>query len=167
MSFEALGLHASLVKAVTAAGYTAPTPVQEQAIPAGIAGRDMLVSSQTGSGKTAAFMLPALHQLAGIESAPMSRTPAQEAQSSRARGERVRFKPAQPKVLVLTPTRELALQVTTATEQYTTDMRRIRAVSILGGMPYPKQMQLLAKNPEILVATPGRLIAHMDSGRFD
>ena len=167
MSFEALGLHASLVKAVTAAGYTAPTPVQEQAIPAGIAGRDMLVSSQTGSGKTAAFMLPALHQLAGIESAPMSRTPAQEAQSSRARGERVRFKPAQPKVLVLTPTRELALQVTTATEQYTTDMRRIRAVSILGGMPYPKQMQLLAKNPEILVATPGRLIDHMESGKID
>ena len=167
MSFEALGLHASLVKAVTAAGYTAPTPVQEQAIPAGIAGRDMLVSSQTGSGKTAAFMLPALHQLAGIESAPMSRTPAQEAQSSRARGERVRFKPAQPKVLVLTPTRELALQVTSATEQYTTDMRRIRAVSILGGMPYPKQMQLLAKNPEILVATPGRLIDHMESGKID
>ena len=167
MSFEALGLHASLVKAVTTAGYTAPTPVQEQAIPAGIAGRDMLVSSQTGSGKTAAFMLPALHQLAGIESAPMSRTPAQEAQSSRARGERVRFKPAQPKVLVLTPTRELALQVTTATEQYTTDMRRIRAVSILGGMPYPKQMQLLAKNPEILVATPGRLIDHMESGKID
>ena len=167
MSFEALGLHASLVKAVTAAGYTAPTPVQEQAIPAGIAGRDMLVSSQTGSGKTAAFMLPALHQLAGIESAPTNRTPAQEAQSARARGERVRFKPAQPKMLVLTPTRELALQVTTATEQYTTDMRRIRAVSILGGMPYPKQMQLLAKNPEILVATPGRLIDHMESGKID
>ncbi|MGH8855308.1 MAG: DEAD/DEAH box helicase, partial [Telluria sp.] len=64
MSFEALGLHASLVKAVAAAGYTKPTPVQEQAIPAAIAGRDLLVSSQTGSGKTAAFMLPALHQLA-------------------------------------------------------------------------------------------------------
>ncbi|QOY96147.1 DEAD/DEAH box helicase [Massilia sp. UMI-21] len=167
MSFEALGLHASLVKAVATAGYTKPTPVQEQAIPAGIAGRDLLVSSQTGSGKTAAFMLPALHKLANAEPAAQSRTPAQNAQSARARGERVRFTPAQPKMLVLTPTRELALQVTTATEQYTSDMRRIRAVSILGGMPYPKQMQLLSKNPEILVATPGRLIDHMESGKID
>lgn len=167
MSFEALGLHASIVKAVAAAGYTKPTPVQEQAIPAGIAGRDLLVSSQTGSGKTAAFMLPALHKLANMEPAPQARTPAQSAQSARARGERVRFTPAQPKMLVLTPTRELALQVTTATEQYTSDMRRIRAVSILGGMPYPKQMQLLSKNPEILVATPGRLIDHMESGKID
>jgi superfamily II DNA/RNA helicase len=167
MSFEALGLHASLVKAVAAAGYTKPTPVQEQAIPAGIEGRDMLVSSQTGSGKTAAFMLPALHKLFNAEPAPQSRTPAQSAQSARARGERVRFTPAQPKMLVLTPTRELALQVTTATEQYTSEMRRIRAVAILGGMPYPKQMQLLSKNPEILVATPGRLIDHMESGKIN
>jgi superfamily II DNA/RNA helicase len=159
MSFESLGLHASLVQAVTEAGYDKPTPVQEQAVPAGIAGRDMLVSSQTGSGKTAAFMLPALNKFANAEQAP--------AQAAQARGERVRFKAAQPKMLVLTPTRELALQVTQATEQYTAHMRRIRAVSILGGMPYPKQMQLLAKNPEILVATPGRLIDHMNSGKID
>ena len=167
MSFEALGLHTSIVKAVSVAGYEKPTPVQEQAVPAGIAGRDMLVSSQTGSGKTAAFMLPALNKFANQEEAPAARTSAQEAQGARARGERVRFKAAQPKMLVLTPTRELALQVTSATEQYTAFMRRIRAVSILGGMPYPKQMQLLAKNPEILVATPGRLIDHMDSGKID
>ena len=167
MSFEALGLHASLVKAVTEAGYLKPTAVQEQAIPAAIGGRDLLVSSQTGSGKTAAFMLPSLNKFANAEPAPMGRTPAQEAQAAKARGERVRFKPAQPKMLVLTPTRELALQVTTATEQYTTSMRRIRAVSILGGMPYPKQMQLLSRNPEILVATPGRLIDHMESGKID
>jgi len=147
MSFEALGLHASIVKAVAQAGYEKPTPVQEQAVPAAIAGRDLLVSSQTGSGKTAAFMLPALNKFANTEPAAASRTPAQDAQSARSRGERVRFKPAQPKMLVLTPTRELALQVTSATEQYTAFMRRIRAVSILGGMPYPKQMQLLAKNP--------------------
>ncbi|HWJ93571.1 MAG TPA: DEAD/DEAH box helicase, partial [Telluria sp.] len=119
MSFETLGLHASIVKAVTEAGYTSPTPVQEQAVPAAIEGRDLLVSSQTGSGKTAAFMLPALHKLAQAPAAPFNlRTPAQEAQSARARGERVRFRPAQPKMLVLTPTRELALQVTTATEKY-------------------------------------------------
>ena len=167
MSFESLGLHASIVQAVTEAGYEKPTPVQEQAVPAGIAGRDMLVSSQTGSGKTAAFMLPALNKFANAEQAPAGRTPAQEAQAAKARGERVRFKAAQPKMLVLTPTRELALQVTQATEQYTAHMRRIRAVSILGGMPYPKQMQLLAKNPEILVATPGRLIDHMESGKID
>jgi len=167
MSFEALGLHASILKAVTAAGYAKPTPVQEQAIPAAIAGRDLLVSSQTGSGKTAAFMLPALHKFAAAEPAPDGRTAAQEAQSARARGERPRFKPAQPKMLVLTPTRELALQVTTATEKYGTHIRRIKAVSILGGMPYPKQMQLLSRNPEILVATPGRLIDHMQSGKID
>ena len=159
MSFEALGLHASIVKAATDAGYTTPTPVQEQAIPAGIAGRDLLVSSQTGSGKTAAFMLPALHKLALAEQAPVA--------PRGAPGERPRFKAAQPKMLVLTPTRELALQVTSATEKYGTQIRRIRAVSILGGMPYPKQMQLLAKNPEILVATPGRLIDHMESGKID
>jgi superfamily II DNA/RNA helicase len=168
MSFEALGLHATIVKAVTEAGYTVPTPVQAQAVPAAIGGRDLLVSSQTGSGKTAAFMLPALHKLVSAEpAAAPARTPAQEAQSARARGERVRFTAAKPKMLVLTPTRELALQVTTATEKYGSYMRRIRAVSILGGMPYPKQMQLLSKNPEILVATPGRLIDHMESGKID
>ena len=167
MSFEALGLHASLVQAVVDSGYTTPTPVQLQAVPAAIAGRDLLVSSQTGSGKTAAFMLPALHRLAQAEPTPVGKTPAQEAQAAKARGERVRFKPAQPKMLVLTPTRELALQVTSNTDKYTAHMRRVRCVSILGGMPYPKQMQLLAKNPEILVATPGRLIDHMDSGKID
>ena len=167
MSFEALGLHASIVKAVTDAGYTKPTPVQEQSVPAAIEGRDLLVSSQTGSGKTAAFMLPALHKFAVAEQSAAAKTAAQDAQSARARGERPRFKAAQPKMLVLTPTRELALQVTSATEKYGTQIRRIKAVSILGGMPYPKQMQLLARNPEILVATPGRLIDHMESGKID
>ena len=170
MTFEALGLHASVIKALTEAGYTKPTSVQEQAVPAAIEGRDLLVSSQTGSGKTAAFMLPALHKFALAGDADMastSKTPNQEMQSSRARGERPRFKAAQPKMLVLTPTRELALQVTTATDKYGSFMRRVKAVSILGGMTYPKQMQLLAKNPEILVATPGRLIDHMESGKID
>ncbi len=167
MTFESLGLHTSILKALTDAGYEKPTPVQSQAIPAAIAGRDLMVSSQTGSGKTAAFMLPALHKFASIEAATGGKTPNQEMQAARARGDRPRFKPAQPKMLVLTPTRELALQVTTATEKYGSAIRRIKAVSILGGMPYPKQMQLLAKNPEILVATPGRLIDHMESGKID
>ncbi len=168
MTFEALGLHASVLKALTDAGYTEPTPVQQQAIPAAIEGRDLLVSSQTGSGKTAAFMLPSLHKFASAEAAPAgAKTPNQERQAARARGERPRFAPAQPKMLVLTPTRELALQVTTATDKYGIHLRRVNAVSILGGMPYPKQMQLLSRNPEILVATPGRLIDHMDSGKID
>jgi superfamily II DNA/RNA helicase len=168
MTFEALGLHASVVKALTDAGYTKPTTVQEQAIPAALQGRDLMVSSQTGSGKTAAFMLPALHKFASAEqSAAAGKTPNQEAQSARSRGDRPRFKAAQPKMLVLTPTRELALQVTNATDKYSAHMRRVKAISILGGMPYPKQMQLLSRNPEILVATPGRLIDHMDSGKID
>ena len=167
MTFEALGLNPAILKALNDAGYTKPTPVQEQAVPAAIAGQDLLVSSQTGSGKTAAFMLPSLHRLAELDTAPAGRTPAQEAQSARARGDRPRFQPARPKMLVLTPTRELALQVTTNTTKYSINLRRIKAVSILGGMPYPKQMQLLAKNPEILVATPGRLIDHMESGKID
>jgi superfamily II DNA/RNA helicase len=168
MTFEALGLHPSILKALTEAGYTQPTPVQAQAVPAAIEGRDLMVSSQTGSGKTAAFMLPALHKFASAEQINAgAKTPNQEIQSARSRGERPRFKAAQPKMLVLTPTRELALQVTTATEKYGSGVRRIKAVSILGGMPYPKQMQLLAKNPEILVATPGRLIDHMESGKID
>ncbi len=170
MTFEAIGLHPSVLKALVESGYTTPTSVQEQAVPAAIAGRDLLVSSQTGSGKTAAFMLPALHKFALAGDLPTDaagRTANQDAQSARARGERPRFKAAQPKMLVLTPTRELALQVTNATDKYGAFMRRVKAVSILGGMPYPKQMQLLAKNPEILVATPGRLIDHMDSGKID
>ncbi|MBJ7313039.1 DEAD/DEAH box helicase [Rugamonas sp. CCM 8940] len=168
MTFEALGLNTSIIKALTDAGYTAPTPVQEQAIPAAIEGKDLLVSSQTGSGKTAAFMLPSLHRLSleGEQSAA-GKTANQEMQAARARGERPRFKAAQPKMLVLTPTRELALQVTSNTDKYAVNLRRLKAVSILGGMPYPKQMQLLAKNPEILVATPGRLIDHMESGKID
>lgn len=167
MNFETLGLHPAIVTAVAEAGYTQPTPVQQQAIPAALQGSDLLVSSQTGSGKTAAFMLPALHKFASEARPEQGKTPNQERQSARARGERMRFTPAQPKMLVLAPTRELALQVTQATEQYSAHMRRIKSAAILGGMPYPKQLQLLGRNPEILVATPGRLIDHMESGKID
>ncbi|MES2071979.1 MAG: DEAD/DEAH box helicase [Pseudomonadota bacterium] len=171
MTFEALGLHTSIIRALSDAGYTKPTGVQEQAVPAAIGGRDLLVSSQTGSGKTAAFMLPALHKFATaadvMDTSTAGKTANQERQAARARGDRPRFQAAKPKMLVLTPTRELALQVTTATDKYSAYTRRIKAVSILGGMPYPKQMQLLSRNPEILVATPGRLIDHMESGKID
>lgn len=172
MTFAEIGLNETLLKALSSSGYTQPTPVQAQAIPAALDGRDLMVSSQTGSGKTAAFMLPALHRFAlqkRSAAAPVPRrTSNQERQSARSRGhDRPRFQPAQPKMLVLAPTRELALQVTAAADKYAGQLRRLRAVAILGGMPYPKQMELLSRNPEILVATPGRLIDHMESGRID
>ena len=154
-NFSELGLDPALVKILTDGGYETATAVQAQTIPAALEGRDLLVSSQTGSGKTAAFLLPALQRL--------TPNPAPE----RGRGAKNRFAPAQPKLLVLAPTRELALQVMGAAEKYGTRTRGLKAVAILGGMPYPKQMQLLSQNPEILVATPGRLIDHMNSGKID
>ncbi|WAW10701.1 DEAD/DEAH box helicase [Oxalobacter vibrioformis] len=168
MTFDELGLHPAILKALVDAGYTQPTPVQEQAIPAVLNGHDLLVSSKTGSGKTAAFMLPVLHSFTRIPDAERNtKTQKQERQSARSRGRAFRFQPAAPKMLVLTPTRELALQITAAAAQYTKYLEQIRTVAILGGMPYPKQLQLLAKNPDILVATPGRLIDHLQSGKID
>ncbi|WP_154717092.1 DEAD/DEAH box helicase [Sterolibacterium denitrificans] len=166
MNFSELNLHPALLQAIADAGYTTATTVQQQSIPAILEGRDLMVSSQTGSGKTAAFMLPAIHRLASAPK-PSGKTPNQQRQSAMSQGQRPRFQPAQPKVLVLAPTRELALQVTAATEKYGAQLRFIKSVAILGGMPYPKQMQLLARNPQILVATPGRLIDHMESGKID
>ena len=145
MSFEDLNLNSAIIKAISEAGYTAPTPIQKQAIPELIAGHDVMASAQTGTGKTAAFMLPALHLLA---------TPSQE----RSRG---------PRILVLTPTRELALQVSEAAKKYGKYLPRINVVSILGGMPYPLQNKLLSQPVDILVATPGRLIDHIQRGRID
>jgi len=167
MSFTELGLNQAVLQALADAGYTEPTPVQTKAIPAALEGRDLMVSSQTGSGKTAAFMLPAIHRFAESPRAVPAKTFNQERQSARSRGDRPRFQAAQPRMLVLTPTRELALQVTTATDKYGIHVKRLNAVSILGGMPYPKQLQLLSRNPEILVATPGRLIDHLQSGKID
>lgn len=158
--FAALGLHPSLVKALDDLNYKKATPVQAQAIPAFLAGRDLLVSSQTGSGKTAAFMLPALQLI--------SQKPLPEADNTpRVKGRRPRPAPARPHLVVLTPTRELAQQVTAATTQFDKYLRRTICGSIVGGMPYPRQLEMLAKMPDILVATPGRLLDHMNSGRID
>ncbi|KND56141.1 ATP-dependent RNA helicase [Candidatus Paraburkholderia kirkii] len=164
-SFESLGLSAEIVSALTAAGYESPTSVQQRAIPAALAGRDLLVSSPTGSGKTAAFMLPAIEKFAQLQK--------QEAQQPRPprgpnapRGRRPQ-PVARPRLLVLTPTRELAMQVSTAATTYGKHLRRLRTISILGGVAYGQQLMLLAKNPEILVATPGRLIDHLERGRID
>ncbi len=145
MSFEALNLHPLIVKAVQESGYTTPTPIQKQSIPELVSGTDVIASAQTGTGKTAAFMLPALHRLA-------------EPAKTRSRG---------PRVLVLTPTRELAEQVSNAAKKYGRYLPRTKVVSILGGMPYPLQNRLLSQPVDILVATPGRLIDHIQRGRVD
>src|SRR5574340_36694 len=144
LSFEELNLHPLILKAVTESGYTTPTAVQEQAIPVALSGQDLMASAQTGTGKTAAFILPALQRL----SVPSG---------SKSRG---------PRVLVLTPTRELANQVNDAARKYGAFMR-VKTVSILGGMPYPLQNKLLSQPVDILVATPGRLIDHLERGRID
>ncbi|WP_455731560.1 DEAD/DEAH box helicase, partial [Burkholderia stabilis] len=166
-SFASLGLSPEIVSALEAAGYVKPTPVQQRAIPAGIAGRDLLVSSPTGSGKTAAFMLPAIERFAQLQ-----KTQAQQPRAPREpnQGDRRTRRPqpvARPGLLVLTPTRELAMQVTTAASTYGKHLKRLRTVSILGGVAYGQQLMLLAKNPEILVATPGRLLDHLERGRID
>ncbi|MFJ4288874.1 DEAD/DEAH box helicase [Cupriavidus sp. NPDC089707] len=160
--FAKLGLDAAILRALSELNYNTPTPVQAQAIPAFLAGRDLLVSSQTGSGKTAAFMLPAIQRISEMPAPQRSTEPAK-----RMKGKRPRPSPAQPALLVLTPTRELALQVTEAAAKYGRNLRRIVCASILGGMPYPKQLAALAKMPDILVATPGRLLDHIDAGRID
>ena len=144
VSFENLNLHPAILRAIEESGYTAATPIPAQAIPEILAGHDLMASAQTGTGKTAAFMLPALNLLA---------TP----HPSRSRG---------PRILVLTPTRELAAQVNEAARKYG-KLIRARTVSIVGGMPYPLQNKLLSQPLDILVATPGRLLDHMERGRID
>jgi superfamily II DNA/RNA helicase len=170
MSFSSLGLHSSLVQSLAALGFSEPTPVQLAAIPAALAGGDLLVSSQTGSGKTAAFMLPALQRLLTRPAAPNFATtsPAQATPhvtprpaAHPARGPQSRG----PRILVLTPTRELALQVLKATHDYAG--QRVRSACLVGGMPYGKQLEQLGRPVDIVVATPGRLKDHLDRGRID
>jgi superfamily II DNA/RNA helicase len=145
MSFEALNLTPAILQALAAAGYSEPTAVQARAIPVVLGGGDLMVSAPTGTGKTAAFVLPALQKLA---------TPSE----INGRG---------PRVLVLTPTRELALQVTSAVDKYCKFLRRMRTGTVLGGLPYFKQRRLLESPLDILVATPGRLIDWMQQGKVD
>lgn len=145
MPFSSLNLDPAIVQAIVDSGYAKPTPIQEAAIPQILAGSDLLASAQTGSGKTAAFILPALHKL---------RSPAKDSFIG-------------PRMLVLVPTRELAMQVATQAVKYSKHMTRTRTVCIYGGAPYPVQNRQLSRPYEILVATPGRLIDHLDRGRID
>jgi len=140
-----------LLETLAALGYAEPTAVQRAAIPAALSGADLLVSSQTGSGKTASFILPALQRL--IAGAPG----AQPAAGARSIG---------PRVLVLTPTRELALQVQKATHGYGAG-QRLRTACLVGGVPYGLQLKQLSRPVDIVIATPGRLKDHLERGRID
>lgn len=145
MSFDSLGLAPALVSSIERTGFTTPTPVQLAAIPPAMAGSDLMVSSQTGSGKTAAFMLPALHRIA-------------QKAANKGRG---------VQVLVLTPTRELALQVSEATAAYGSNLDDLRIATVVGGMPYGAQLKALSRRVDVLVATPGRLLDHLQARRVD
>lgn len=141
MSFASLGLSEALARAVEAAGYTQPTPVQQRAIPAVLQGRDLMVAAQTGTGKTGGFALPVLEIL----------FPGGHPDKSRRHG------PRQPRVLVLTPTRELAAQVHDSFRLYARDLPLVSAC-IFGGVGMNPQVQALAKGVDVLVACPGRLL---------
>ncbi len=143
-SFNELDLVNKLQRAVAACGFEEPTPIQRKSIPEILQGRDILASAQTGTGKTASFVLPAMQKLLA--------TPRRGGKG--------------PRVLILTPTRELAAQV----NAHIRDLGRFcrfRCGNVIGGMPYPPQIRLLEKPLDILVATPGRLLDHMNSGRLD
>ncbi len=138
-----LPLHKQLFKALDKLGFTEATHVQQQAIPAAISGKDLLVSSQTGSGKTAAFLLPVLHRLLQ-----------QDASDSGTRA------------LILLPTRELALQTQKHFQQLAA-FTYLKCGLIIGGEAYKHQVATLRKNPEVIIATPGRLVDHIEKGNPD
>ena len=151
MSFDTLGLNEVVLKAVKDSGYENATDVQTLAIPAAIANKDLMVSARTGSGKTAAFILPALEKIL-----------AARADDSK---KREKGKIYGPKILVLAPTRELAMQVAKAAQTYGRFIPGLKVATVLGGMPYPLQIRQLMGPLDILIATPGRLIDHINSGK--
>jgi ATP-dependent RNA helicase RhlE len=143
MSFDNLGLIPELLSAVESQGYTKSTPVQEKAIPAILAGRDVQAKAQTGTGKTAAFTLPMLQLLNHDKS-----------QKPRIRG------------LVLLPTRELAAQVEECVQKYGKNLD-LKACYVFGGVPINPQIKILKRGVDILVATPGRLLDHLEKRTMD
>ncbi len=139
MTFENFALSPVLLRGVADHGYTIPTPIQQDAIPLALAGRDLIASAQTGTGKTAAFLLPALERLQVQKPARRSA----------------------PRVLVLTPTRELAIQILAEGKIYGRHAR-VAQGAIVGGMSYGPQLNLLGQRIDLLIATPGRLIDHLE-----
>lgn len=158
--FTALGLSGSLLKSIVATGYTTPTPIQARAIPAALAGRDLLLSAQTGSGKTAAFVLPILHQLSELQAK-------EKAAEKTASGKRGRQQPKVVQALILTPTRELANQVQDSIRKYGSAMKDLYSVPLVGGAAYSGQIRALKKGVQIIVATPGRLLDHINAQRVN
>jgi superfamily II DNA/RNA helicase len=142
MSFANLGLSDKVVAAVAAAGYTNPTPIQEQAIPHVLAGRDVLGIAQTGTGKTAAFVLPMLTKL-----------------------EHGRGRARMPRTLILEPTRELAAQVQESFDKYGVN-HKLNVALLIGGVSYDDQDSKLVRGVDVLIATPGRLLDHCERGRL-
>jgi superfamily II DNA/RNA helicase len=140
MPFSDLGLSAEVVRAVTDAGYSEPTPIQAQAIPTVLAGRDVLGCAQTGTGKTASFTLPMIDVLA----------------SGRGRAR-------MPRSLILEPTRELAAQVGENFEKYG-KYNKLTMALLIGGVSLQDQAKLLTRGVDVLIATPGRLIDHIERG---
>ena len=141
MSFESLGLAPALLRALTEQGYTEPSPIQQQAIPLALAGKDLLAGAQTGTGKTAAFSLPLLDHLYVATNKPAQ--------------------PKTPRALVLAPTRELAAQVHDSIRGYGKHLG-VRATAVFGGVGMQPQVDALRRGVEIVVATPGRLIDHLE-----
>ncbi|GAB2516052.1 DEAD/DEAH box helicase [Lysobacter humi (ex Lee et al. 2017)] len=141
-TFEALGLSPAILRALADQNYTQPTPIQQQAIPLVLSGRDVLGGAQTGTGKTAAFGLPLLNRLG---------------KTTAING------PRKPRALILVPTRELAVQVTESLRGYARHLR-MSISAIFGGAGMQPQVDLLRRGVDVLVATPGRLIDHMDRG---
>lgn len=148
MSFSQLGLSDEIVHAVTARGYTTPTPIQIQAIPTVLAGKDLLAGAQTGTGKTAGFTLPILQRLSNksVPRLPNGRLPI--------------------RALILTPTRELAAQVEESVREYGKYLK-LTSMVIFGGVNINPQIQRLKTRVDILVATPGRLLDHVQQGTLD
>ncbi len=155
MTFDSLGLAPHFLRAVADEGYTEPTPIQLQAIPLVLAGRDLLAAAQTGTGKTAAFVLPMLQRL-------------EESHPSAGVARPVSGRPVGPPVraLVLTPTRELALQVEESVRTYGRH-RPVRSVAIYGGVGFNPQASALRKGAPVVVATPGRLLDHVSQRTID
>jgi superfamily II DNA/RNA helicase len=142
MTFDELSLDPRILAAVTAAGYTTPTPIQEQGIPAVLGGRDVTGIAQTGTGKTAAFVLPMIHKLG-----------------------QGRAKARMPRSLILEPTRELAAQVSEQFEKYGAGYKLNMAL-LIGGVSFGDQDKKLTAGVDVLIATPGRLLDHFERGRL-
>ena len=146
MHFTDLGLKAELLRAVAEQGYDTPTPIQQQAIPAVMTGRDLMATAQTGTGKTAGFTLPILHRLFS--------------------GERQARVTKKPRVLVLVPTRELAIQVEESVRTYGKHLPVV-SLAVFGGVGINPQIAGLRRGVDILVATPGRLLDHIQQRTAD